>query len=120
MSAEKPDIPSSCDPKAWEPYFAQLATHEYQSCGVEGIEFPRELFDTSASFQDLAVASGSLPPPTAGAPSCHSGESSMRKQSWLDAVMKGCYNLNDPILVMCQQAANYAPSTGKCNATATW
>jgi hypothetical protein len=44
----------------------------------------------------------------------------MREQSWLDAVWKGCLILSEPILVMCQQAANYAPDTGACNATGTW
>jgi hypothetical protein len=114
----KPPAPSTCDPKSWEPYFAALATYEYNAHGVS-ITFPRGIFDTSAAFTDLAVASASVKS-TPGAPSCHDGEWEMRQQSWLDAVQKGCTALNDPILVMCQQAANYAPNTGACNATGTW
>jgi hypothetical protein len=114
----KPPAPSTCDPKQWEPYFAALATYEYAAHGAP-VTFPRGIFDTSASFQDLAVASASVKS-TPGAPSCHDGEWAMRQQSWLDAVQKGCTMLNDPILVMCQQAANYAPNTGACNATGTW
>jgi hypothetical protein len=117
-SAPEPTIPSSCDAKAWEPYFAQLATHEYGDCGVD-ITFPQSIFDTSKTLAGVAWA-GAGASSTAGAPSCHDGEWQMRQQSWLDAVSKGCMNLNDAILVMCQQAANYAPSTGKCSATGTW
>jgi hypothetical protein len=34
--------------------------------------------------------------------------------------MNGCTQLNNPILVMCQQAANYAPMQGACAETGTW
>ena len=44
----------------------------------------------------------------------------MREGAWVDAVMAGCVDLNDPILVMCQQAANYAPASGACNETGLW
>jgi hypothetical protein len=115
---EKPAPPSSCAPVEWEPYFAKLATYEYAMHGV-AVVFPREIFNTKAAFTDLAVASASTKS-TPGAPSCHDGEWDMRQQSWLDAVSQDCTGLRDPILVMCQQAANYAPNTGACNATGTW
>jgi hypothetical protein len=117
-SGGKPPAPSSCVPTAWEPYFAQLATYEYKKTGIQ-ITFPRGIFDTSANFTDLSTAAGSVKT-TPGAPSCHDGEWDMRQQSWLDAVQNGCDDLRNAILVLCQQAANYAPNAGACNATGTW
>jgi hypothetical protein len=114
----QPTPPDSCEPSAWEPYFAKLATWSYNANGVD-VAFPRDIFDTSANFTSVAVATGFVKS-TPGAPSCHNGEWQMRDQAWLDAVGQGCMSLTDPILVMCQQAANYAPNCGACNATGTW
>jgi hypothetical protein len=114
----QPAPPTSCDATAWEPYFANLATFEYQTHGVK-ITFPRSLFNSGADFQSLATEAGQLPA-NPGAPSCQQGEGDMRQQAWLDAVMDGCSNLNSAILVMCQQAANYAPQQGACAPTGTW
>ncbi len=114
----KPAAPPSCGASAWEPYFAELATYEYKKHGV-AITFPRNIFDTTKPLVDFSIA-GAIPKTTPGAPSCHEGEWEMRQQSWLDAVGNGCQALNDAILVLCQEAANYAPSTGECNATGTW
>jgi hypothetical protein len=44
----------------------------------------------------------------------------MREQSWFDAVGEGCQQLDNAILSMCQQAANYAPAIGACEPTGTW
>ena len=117
-TAGKPAVPSSCAPTAWEPYFAELATYEYQKHGVS-IAFPRAIFDCSQSMMNLTAAAGSTTV-TAGAPSCHDGEWDMRQQAWEDAVQAGCTSLNEPIAVLCQQAANYAPNTGSCNMTGSW
>ena len=117
-SPAKPSAPTTCEPTAWEPYFAAVATFEYQTHGVR-IAFPVDLFDVNADFNQLAVASAS-DKSTPGAPSCAAGEQGMREQSWLDATLQGCDDLSQPILVMCQQGANYAPDSGACNATATW
>jgi hypothetical protein len=114
----KPPAPSSCEPKAWEPYFAQLATFEYNLNGIK-ITFPVDIFDTSANVVNVAV-SGVERYLTVGAPSCYLGELEMRAQSWIDAVAKGCFLLAEPILVLCQQGADYAPTTKACNATGTW
>lgn len=116
--SDGPSPPVSCDPSAWEAYFVDLATFEYGKDGIE-ISFPREIFDSSKSMSDLAVASAFVKS-TPGAPSCHSAEWSMREQAWLDAVTQGCTELNNAITVLCQQASNYAPNTGKCNATGSW
>jgi hypothetical protein len=113
-----PVPPSSCEPTAWEGYFRDHATFEYQRHGVN-IDFPQEIFDALADFTSLAIASANVPV-TEGAPSCHEGEWAMREGAWFDATMEGCLNLNNAILVMCQQAANYAPTVGACNATGTW
>lgn len=113
-----PTVPASCDPKAWEPYFKERSTHEYRNAKVD-IDFPREIFDVSANFNNLAIESASLPA-NPGKPSCHEGEWSMREKAWMDAVLKGCTNLNNAILVMCQQAANYAPKAGACAPTGSW
>jgi hypothetical protein len=111
-----PPPPSSCAPADWEPFFAKLAAHEYHENGVD-IVFPRGIFDTKKSLVEIVTTEGT----GAGAgQSCHDGEWSMRRQAWLDAVMAGCLGLNDAILVLCQQAANYAPTTGKCTATGSW
>ncbi len=114
----QPPPPAACDPELWEAYFAQLATFEYRAHGVK-ITFPRELFDTTASFDDLAIEATRVPA-NEGAPSCAEGEWAMRQQAWLDAVMNNCLGLNQEILVMCQQAANYAPAQGACGRTGTW
>ena len=116
--AEDPVPPETCEPEAWEGYFRDHATFEYQRAGID-IDFPQEIFDVTADFTDLALEAGNLPT-NPGAPSCHEGEWAMREGAWFDATMEGCLNLSDPILVMCQQAANYAPQSGACNATASW
>ncbi len=116
--AEEPAPPANCEPQGWEGYFQQRATYSYQQHGVD-IVFPREIFDVTANFNDLAIASGFLPD-NPGAPSCHDGEWAMREDAWLDATMEGCMGLDQAILVMCQQAANYAPTAGACNATGSW
>ncbi|MBX7100305.1 MAG: hypothetical protein K1X89_21490 [Myxococcaceae bacterium] len=113
-----PVVPTSCAATSWEPYFAQLASYQYSKNGV-CMSFPRSLFDTSASFEALAVETASLPA-NPGKPSCSAGESAMRTQAWLDAVMAGCSGLDQAILVMCQQAANYAPKSGSCAPTGAW
>jgi hypothetical protein len=113
----QPQVPSSCDARAWEPWFAGFATHVYQQHGLN-ISFPRELFDTSQSLGDVAIQ-GALGAAQAGV-SCHDAEWEMRQQAWLTAVMHGCSTLGDAITVMCQQAADYAPTTGACDATGTW
>ncbi len=116
--AEYPEVPATCDQAAWEPYFAKLATYTYQKHGVD-IAFPRELFDSTADFNKLAAESAEVPD-NPGKPSCHDGEWEMRNDAWYDAVMNGCTGLNQPILVMCQQAANFAPKSGACSGTGTW
>lgn len=143
---ERPAAPEGCDVEAWQSYFAKLASFEYQAAGVD-ITFPENLFDANANFVDVALGAaggaggaggvpdmGNLPEipanpgggetpaaPDANAPSCHEGEGQMRAQSWLDVVTAGCMgNLTNANLVWCQQAANAAPKTGKCTATATW
>jgi len=113
-----PELPGDCLPASWEAYFCAHATHEYRSHGVD-ITFPCDVFDASADFTGLALASAGVPT-TAGAPSCHEGEWAMREGAWRDAVLVGCMDLNTEILVLCQQAANYAPTAGVCNATGTW
>jgi hypothetical protein len=112
-----PDLPTSCAPTDWEPYFAQLASYQYQSNGID-ILFPRDIFDTSQTIVDAPPLLGGTLEGTEI--SCHTAEWAMRAQAWLDAVSVGCVNLAEPILVLCQQAADYAPSTGKCTATGTW
>jgi hypothetical protein len=117
----RPQIPTTCEPDAWEPYFAQLATYAYNSKGVD-IQFPVDIFDAHGSMIDAAM-SGALSGnggSTGTGGSCHDGEWYMRDQSWLDAVSVGCMQLNNAILAMCQQAAEYAPGTGKCTATGSW
>lgn len=111
-------IPGDCVPTSWESYFCEHATFSYRSHGVD-VTFPCDIFDVSASFTDLAIASAGVRS-TPGAPSCHEGEWAMREGAWLDAVTAGCTGLSDAILVMCQQAANYAPDSGACSATGTW
>jgi hypothetical protein len=113
----QPRPPTSCKPTDWEPYFAEVATCKYRQHGVN-ITFPREIFNTSASFINLAIGFAGVATQTG--PSCSAAEMDLRASSWFDAVMRGCLNLNMPILVMCQQAANYAPKTGACKATGAW
>lgn len=116
-----PEIPQTCDVEAWEEYFAQLATYAYNANGVD-IQFPRDIFDANGSMIGAAIGgamSGNGGSMNAGQ-SCHDGEWQMRNQSWLDAVSVGCMQLNNAILVMCQQAAEYAPKAGKCTDTGSW
>jgi hypothetical protein len=114
-------LPTDCSPAAWEPYFCAHATSAYQMNGVD-IAFPCEIFDTSASFVDVAIE-GALRPrtvPEGEVPVCQPGEYEMREGAWLDAVTAGCTNLNDAILTMCQQAAEFAPTTGACTSSGAW
>jgi hypothetical protein len=111
-------VPADCAATSWERYFCDHATFSYQSHGVD-VAFPCDIFDVSQPFTELATASAAVRS-TPGAPSCHEGEWAMREGAWLDAVTVGCMGLSDAILVMCQQAANYAPDAGVCNATGTW
>jgi hypothetical protein len=113
-----PPVPPSCDPRAWEPWFAGLASFVYQQHGLS-ITFPRDLFDTSQSLGEVAIQ-GALSGAAPAGVSCHDAEWEMRQQAWLDAVTNGCSNLGNAITVMCQQAADYAPTTGACDATGTW
>jgi hypothetical protein len=112
-----PKPPTSCLPIHWEPYFAEMASCKYQKHGVN-IVFPREIFDTQASFIKLAIEWAGVA--SKATPSCNDAEGEMRATAWFDAVMQGCLNLNNPILVMCQQAAIHAPKTGACKATGAW
>ncbi|GEM_PF-5229747 len=109
-----PVPPTECIPDLWEPYFCALATNSYRSNGVD-ITFPCEIFDANA----LAPVEEILPL-NLGMPSCASGESAMRRDSWLDSVDQGCTQLSGAILVMCQQGANYAPRVGACMPTGSW
>jgi hypothetical protein len=97
-----------------------MATFQYHQNGVN-IDFPQNIFDVNADFNALALASAN-PPTNPGAPSCAAGESAMRENAWLDAVMAGCSDsaMSNAILVMCQEGANFAPRSGACNATGTW
>jgi hypothetical protein len=116
----RPIPPTSCAAPDWEPYFAQLATYEYQRAGVN-ITFPVSLFDLNLlQLGTSAVAGASSAKSAPGLVSCAEGEIGMRAQSWLDAVMRGCLLLSPAILLMCQEGADYAPDSGACNATATW
>jgi hypothetical protein len=117
-SAADPTPPSDCQPESWEPYFCALATAKYRQHGVD-ITFPCDIFDALAPFSSTfdEIPTGAGDP---SLPSCHDGEWAMRDQAWLDAVGQGCLDLNDPILVLCQQAANWAPNSGACAATGTW
>lgn len=115
----------TCDAGVWQTYFAAQASFEFQSAGVD-ITFPPEIFDSSQSMVEAALdkAKGMMNggvESSVGAPSCHAAEWSMRRQSWLDVVLKGCaMQLAMANTVWCQQAANYAPTTGKCTATGSW
>lgn len=113
----EPAPPASCAPTDWEPFFAKLASFEYHEHGVD-IAFPRDIFDTSQGLTGVVTATGAAS--EVAGESCHDGEWAMRQQAWLDAVSQGCLDLNDAILTLCQQAADYAPTTGKCSATGTW
>lgn len=115
---KKPAPPKSCSVEDWEPYFAKLATYFHKKHGID-IEFPREIFDCKVPLVDAALGRTTAKS-TPGAPSCHEAEWELRMQSWLTAVQHGCMNLNNPILVMCEQATVHAPNTGKCNATGAW
>ena len=109
------EIPGDCTPATWEAYFCAHATHSYRSHGVD-ITFPCEVFDAGAALTDSAFTRIGAE----SGPSCHDGEWAMRQQAWLDAVGAGCMDLSSEILVLCQQAADYAPTTGACAATGTW
>ncbi|WP_394839847.1 hypothetical protein LVJ94_23450 [Pendulispora rubella] len=111
-------LPKSCSVQDWEPYFAQLASKVYKSVGFD-IDFPRELFNSHATLESLieAAAKDAMTP---GKPSCYVAEWDLRAQAWLLAVGRGCVNLTAPILVWCQQAANYAPETRECNPSGSW
>jgi hypothetical protein len=114
-------LPGDCTPAAWEAYFCEHATAAYRMHGID-IEFPCDVFDVSASFIDVAIE-GALRPPTVpqgDVPTCQPGEYEMRQGAWLDAVTAGCTNLDDPILTMCQQAAEFAPTTGACASSGAW
>lgn len=116
-TAPRPDLPSSCEPEAWEPYFAKLATWAYQSNGVD-VVFPEEIFDAHGGIG--SIASTAVASHAGDLGSCAAGEATMRAEAWIDAVAAGCYMLNMPILAMCQQAADWAPAQGKCTATGSW
>lgn len=112
-------LPTNCAPHSWEIYFAAHATASYKRHGIN-ITFPSSgLFNARGSLLSSLVGTANLPT-TPGAPSCAPGEWDMRTGAWLDAVSRGCLLLSHAILVMCQQAVNYAPKTKKCNLTGTW
>lgn len=114
-TVEDPSVPTDCGYETWEAYFCQLSSARYQAHGVD-VTFPCDIFDADG-IMEVPTDVGSADP---DAPTCHDGEWDMREQAWLDAVSAGCMNLNNAILVMCQQAANYAPEVGACRATGTW
>lgn len=119
-STGEPELPPDCEPASWEAYFCDMATAKFQAHGID-IEFPCEIFDAEASMASTlpGVPTGAGPA-ASDAPSCHDAEWDMREQAWLDSVNVGCFDLGEPITVLCQQAANYAPGTGECRATGTW
>ncbi len=118
-SVPEPEVPGDCNPLSWEPYFCQLATARYREHGVN-ITFPCGIFDALATFESTLPGVPTVVNGDETLPSCHDGEWGMRDQAWLDAVGHGCLTLRDPILAMCQQAANYAPESGACRATGAW
>jgi len=114
----KPPPPASCKTEDWEPYFAKLASYIHKKHNID-IDFPREIIDCKQSMMSAALGRASVKS-TPGAPSCHDAEWEMRMEAWMTAVQQGCMNLNNPILVMCEQATVYAPNTTKCNSTGAW
>src|SRR5688500_2471397 len=116
--------PADCSIGAWETFFCDQATVSYRRNGAD-VSFPCDIFDGTVMFDgDLGgvLSGGGFGPGGAGGDlgSCGPGELDMRSTAWTRAVELGCLELNMPILVMCQQAANYAPASGACTATGTW
>ncbi|WP_394824607.1 hypothetical protein [Pendulispora albinea] len=113
-----PKQPTTCDEKAWEDYFVPLSAKVYKNFGFD-IDFPRETFNAHELKIDLSgMFQGSIMTPNV--PSCYAAEWALRAEAWIRAVSHGCVNLTLPILIWCQQAANYAPNTKQCNATGSW
>ncbi len=116
-SLAAPGLPADCGDAAWQEFFCGHATWSYQEHGVD-IVFPCDIFDARADFMELAIDAGFAGQD--GLPSCHDGEWEMREGAWLAAVQAGCLELDQEILVLCQQGANHAARDAKCNATGTW
>ena len=116
-------IPRDCSLTSWEAFFCGHSTFSYQASGVP-ITFPCDIFHADRTLDEFADTTERLGAQGARAAStsvsCHAGEWLMRDTAWITAVLTGCLTLSDAILTMCQQAADYAPSTGMCSPTGTW
>jgi hypothetical protein len=115
--------PTSCGTTEWQEYFRELATFTYQKNGIK-VAFPPSIFNANAPLDPVGIAVGETGDVAgsvlSGGVSCVAAEAEMRTTAWVQAVASGCLTLSVPILVLCQQAANYAPSIGACRATGTW
>ncbi|MGD9711244.1 MAG: hypothetical protein AB7V46_04150 [Thermomicrobiales bacterium] len=110
-----PEVPTTRDGNAWEEYFDGLAQWAYSKNGVD-VEFPNEIWDYTKSFISSAIQGVG----NNSGMSCDAAETEMRRQSWLDAVSRGFYDLNDIILNLCQIGAEYPARVGACQASGRW